>query len=153
MDPDHATLTTCGFVFLFLDWIFNNTCPGINWIFVILLGSRPHLPKPPANIWILDSNWTIFIPRETCSSRASPRFISWNVCTTRWVVSCLVFPSDYPLLNIHVPTTRTGTVNPVGRPDHFIVGPTLPIEFFPTPIMFFELGEGTVKLFNFIEKA
>ncbi|KRK49185.1 hypothetical protein FC96_GL000106 [Secundilactobacillus kimchicus JCM 15530] len=111
------------------------------------------MPQLATDIRVLDAHWTVFIPRKTCPSGTSPRFVARHICATFRIVSRLVFPRNDALFHVDVPTTRTGTIDPVSCPHNFIMSPTLFVKLFPTPTVFFQLGKGTVELFNALEKA
>ncbi|MNB85426.1 hypothetical protein D3C75_323380 [compost metagenome] len=120
--------------------IFDNTCPGINIVTVLLKGSLPQPPQLTAYIRIFHTQRAVLIPREGGSARTAAGFELRHIRTAGRIVDLLIFPGDNSVLHEHLPAAGARTVYSVCGTDDFIVRPALAVHIFPISIFLFKNG-------------
>src|SRR3546814_9815621 len=70
------------------------------------------------------SDWSSDVCSSDLHVRPGPR-----------IVGLLRFPGDQPVLDVDLPTARSGAVGAVRRADDLIVLPALPVAVLPAPVL------------------
>ncbi|MND60710.1 hypothetical protein D3C80_519460 [compost metagenome] len=132
--------------------VAHNGVPRKDRIAVLAQRLTPEFDQLAADQGIFQAVGAVEIPGVASATRASARFVVWQVRAGTGVIGLLYFPRHQPVFNVDFPATGAGAVDAVGRTHDFVELPALAIAVFPVAVGVIHLpvpvGESLAFLFE-----
>ncbi|MNZ44391.1 hypothetical protein D3C78_620220 [compost metagenome] len=132
--------------------VAHNGIPRQYRVAVLAQRLTPQFDQLAADQGIFQAVGAVEIPGVASATRASARFVVWQVRAGTGVIGLLYFPRHQPVFNVDFPATGAGAVDAVGRTHDFVELPALAITVFPVAVGVIHLpvpvGESLAFLFE-----
>ena len=106
--------------------------PGLDGVVVLAARLAPQIQERPADVWVLNAQRAIEVPRERDSALTTSRLVGGNAGFEIGIVGLLHLPRDDAVLHMDSPAAPARAVHAMGAADDLVVLPAISIELLPT---------------------